>query len=551
MATEIKDTHSAYAEPVVEPRRRFSLVWLVPIAAAAIAIWLVIVGFHEKGPRITVSFETADGLEAGKTKVKYRDVQVGLLDSLEISPDRRSVIASIDIAKFASDYLTETANFWVVRPRLDAEGISGLGTLISGAYIELDPGAPGKRLDHYVALETPPVVRTDAPGKKFILRAENANSLEARTPIFYRGIRVGQVLGYDVNSVGAHVDSSIFIKKPFDRIVTQDSRFWRRGGVELEAGPDGFKVRIGSLTELLAGGIEFETPGGQNPTGSSVAEGHAFTLYDNKEAIGDAAIVEKIPYVLYFDGSVRGLTVGAPVELQGIRVGTVASIRPQVNLETNTFRIAVRIDLEPQRFGDIADITEVGERKKFSFVAALVQKGLRAQIETASLLTGQKMVNLEFFSDEPPETLDTNQSIPEIPTRPESFEQIATTLERIVRRIDTLPLDTIVARAEDAIVSLDEMLRDTRLLMQSGNRNLDPLVTDLRAAAVAARSTLQEAQRTSSSLDKSLGDSSEVRMRLAQMLREFTETARAVRELADFLERNPESVLRGKSQAGR
>jgi paraquat-inducible protein B len=539
-----------FAEAVVERRRRISLVWLVPLIAAAIGVWLVIVGIREKGPQVTVSFETADGLEAGKTKVKYRDVDIGQLNHLSISDDRRSVVATIDFDKSATPYITDTSKFWVVRPRLDATGISGLGTLISGAYIEIEPGAPGKKASHFTALEDPPVVATDAPGRRYVLRSDSAESVDARTPIYFRGIRIGQVLGYELSQDRSTVDFYIFIKQPYDELISDGGHFWRTSGIEVNAGSEGFNLRIGSLASLMAGGIEFD-PSPQLASEEVAEENHPFTLFASKQAIGESTIAEKIPYVLYFDGTVRGLTVGAPVEFRGLRVGSVSAIRPRVDMTRNTISIAVSINLEPDRLRPTSEI--VGEenrnRNRYAFISALVDRGLRAQMETSSLLTGQKIIELDFHPEESSASLDVSGPVPAIPTIPAALDAITNSVDRILKRVEALPLDKLTEDLRTAVISLDETLKETKNLVQTTNKNLDPMVGDFRAAARSAQQALAEVERTTTSVDNSFGDSSEVRMRLAQALREFTTSARSIRELTDSLERNPESLIRGKSAA--
>jgi paraquat-inducible protein B len=534
------------ADAIVEDRQRLSIVWLVPLVAAVIGGWLAYVTISEQGPHITVSFETADGLEADKTKVKFRDVEVGHVTALQISDDRRSVLATIDVEKSAEKYLTETTQFWVVRPRLDASGVSGLSTLISGAYIEIQPGSPGKAASKYVALETPPVVRPDAPGSKYVLQSDTLGSLSPRTPVYFRGIRVGEVLGYELTGDHSTVHSYIFIKEPFDGLVLESSNFWVSGGVEVSAGTDGFSVRIGSLQSLLAGGIEFDSPAGLRAS-EPASENHVFTLFQNHEAIAEAAIAEKIPYSAYFDGSVRGLRVGAPVEFRGIRIGTVSRMQPEIDLKSNTIKIGVLIDLEPQRLRPMSTVAGEQDYKKYALIAALVEKGLRAQLQTASLLTGQQIIGLDFFPDDPPKVLGSDGPAPEIPTVPPQLEGMASAANRLLGKLSNLPLDATVADIRKAVTTLDATLQDTRALVQSVNKDVAPMIVDFRKAATAAQVALQQAERTTVSFDRSMGESSDVQQQLSQMLREITDSARSLRQLADFLERNPDALIRGKN----
>jgi paraquat-inducible protein B len=545
-----RPTSGEFAEAIVEKRRRFSIVWLVPLIAAIIGGWVAYATISGKGPQVAVIFETAAGLEAGKTKVKLRDVQVGQVNALAISDDRRSVVATIDFAKSAEKYLTETTQFWVVRPRLDASGVSGLSTLVSGAYIEIEPGTSGKIVNRYTALESPPVVRTDAPGRRYVLLSEASGPLEPHTPIYFRGIRVGEALGYQLSDDHKTIHSFIFVRAPYDELVRDGSNFWRSGGIEVSAGTEGFKVKIGSLQSLLSGGIEFDSPS-DLPAANPASENKMFTLFDSPEAIGEAAIADRIPFVLYFDGSVRGLSVAAPVEFRGIRAGTVSAIRPEIDLRENTVRIAVLINVEPQRLITQAAVTGGTDYKRYVMMTALVEKGLRAQLQTASLLTGQQLINLDFFPDDPAKTLDLNGPIPEIPTVPPAFEDITTTVSRVLHRVEDLPVDVLVGDLQKAIGTLDATLQATKNLVEATQGDVSPMVADFRSAAAAAKSMLQQAERTTASFDRSVGDSSEVRQRLALMLREISESARSIRQLADYLERNPESLVRGKNEAFR
>lgn len=532
-------------EAVLSRRRLPSLVWLVPIVAALIGGWLAIVTIREQGPKIVVTFDTAEGLEAGKTKVKYRDVDIGHLTTLRISDDRRSVEANIEFSNTASKYLTETTTFWVVRPRLDASGVSGLGTLISGAYIEIEPGAPGKHVDRYKALEVPPVVRTDVPGRRFVLQSDTLGSIGARTPIYFRGLRVGEVLGYELAENRRTIRSFIFVREPYDKLVLESSHFWASGGLEVSAGTEGFKVRIGSLQSLLASGIEFDSPPDRDAR--PAAENKVFTFFPTREAIAESTIAEKIPYLFYFDGSIRGLQVGAPVEFRGIRIGTVTAIRAEVNVARTAVRIAVLADLEPDRLrGDRGHTGADQATPRYELIGGLVERGLRAQLRTASLLTGQQLVSLDFYDDEPRKTLDMSGPVPEIPTIPPALDTITTSAANFLEKLDKLPIAELLVELRMASTTLRETLDETKGLVQGMRKDVSPMIADFRGAATAAQQALAQAEQTTVSLDRSLGDSSEVRQRLAIMLRELTESARSIRQLADYIERNPEALIKGK-----
>nr|MDJ0972781.1 MlaD family protein [Kiloniellales bacterium] len=340
-------------EVAIEERRGISMVWLIPVVAGAIAIWLGYTTISEQGPEITISFKTAAGLEPGKTKVKFREVEVGLVDEVIIKDDLSGVVLKATLDKTTTPHLNDETRFWVVRPRLGAGGVSGLGTLVSGAYVEIDPGGGNPRLD-FVGLEVPPVITSDVPGTQYRLKSDRLGSLGPGDQITFRGIRVGQILGYELNEDNSGVTFLAFVQAPHDKLVRDDSRFYNASGLEIEVGAEGFQVRTESLEALLAGGIVFSTPLGALRQEQSAPDTE-FVLYDSEESVEEAEIVERVPLLLYFDGSVRGLNAGAPVELRGLRIGTVKDVRLEYNSDDKSFRVPVVITIEPSR------ITILGE----------------------------------------------------------------------------------------------------------------------------------------------------------------------------------------------
>ncbi len=271
------------SEPRVETRRRISLIWAIPIVAALIAAWLGYKTLSEQGPTITITFRTASGLEAGKTRVKHKDVEVGLVRSVELSPDLQQVIVVADMHKEVGRHLNANARFWVIRPRLGTAGVSGLETIISGAYIEMEPGDGGSR-KKFEGLEEPPVVQSDVPGREFLLRASKAGSLGPHSPVFFRGVKVGEVLGVDYTTIQTEVIVHVFVQAPFDKHVYPGSRFWNASGISFGAGPQGFRIQIESLQAILAGGIAFDTAESAR-FGEAAAEKTSFVLYDDEQAV--------------------------------------------------------------------------------------------------------------------------------------------------------------------------------------------------------------------------------------------------------------------------
>jgi paraquat-inducible protein B len=518
----------------VKTRRGFSIVWLVPLVAAAIAGWLAYTTLTEKGPEITISFKTAEGLEAGKTKIKYKDVEIGKVDDVVLSDDLSKVIVSASMHKGTGTHLTKATRFWVVRPRLGAGGVSGLSTLVSGAYIEMDP-AEGEQATEFVGLEVPPVVQSGAAGTEYNLRADRLGSISRGSPIAYRGIDVGEVMGYELAADSSEVHFLVFVKAPYDQLIKTDTRFWNASGIDVSMGANGVNVEMESLQSLLTGGIAFQTPAfalSKPPA----EEGTSFDLYRNRAAIGEAELTEKHPFLLNFAGSVRGLEVGSPVEMRGIRIGSVTDIEIVFDEKSPIPTIPVTIVIEPER------ITGSGGKRGFEdmYEAAkkAVENGLRAQLKTGSLLTGQLFVDLDYYPNLPPATLEMGGKYPEVPTVPTELAVITKSVTEILEKVTSLPLDQVV---ED----MRKMIQSTERLINSPD--IHQSVKLLRETAEAAQATLKQAESTLASADSLIGPKSQVRYDAVEMMQELRGAARSIRVLTDYLERHPEALIRGKS----
>ena len=325
-----------------EKKRHISIVWLVPLVALAIGGWLVYKAISEKGPTVAISFKSAEGLEAGKTKIKYKEVELGLVTSIELDDGLSEVIVMAEMVKKAEKFVSENSRFWVVRARVAAGSISGLGTLFSGAYIGLDPGKPGKPVDHFKGLEIPPVVTAELPGNHYVLRAPSLGSLQIGDPVYFRRIEVGQVVSYKLDEDGQAVTIEVFVHDPHHNLVRQNTRFWNASGLDFAIDANGIRVNTESMVTIMVGGIAFTTPDNLEP-GGPADDGETFKLYESRERIFDKTYTEKTRWILHFQGSVRGLTVGSPVEFRGIRVGQVLDINMEYNAEKGEFLIPVLI----------------------------------------------------------------------------------------------------------------------------------------------------------------------------------------------------------------
>jgi paraquat-inducible protein B len=549
-APELQDLPAA----VVQKKKQFSIVWVVPIVAILIGGWLAYKGLSEKGPTVTISFESADGLEAGKTKVKYKDVELGQVEAIRFNADLSRVIVTAEFVKESTPYLTENTQFWVVRPRVTASGVSGLGTIFSGAYIGMDPGQEGEAKRRFKGLEIPPVITTGMPGRDFLLRANTLGSLDIGAPVYYRQIQVGQVIGYELDEKGKSLRVKIFINAPHDKLVRKNTRFWNASGFDLKLDASGLKLNTESMVSIMMGGIAFDTPTSLEAGGPAEPD-HVFRLYETRDSIFERTYTEKKHYLLHFNESTRGLTVGAPVEFRGIKIGEVVDIKAQFNQETFTPQIIVLIETEPQRW-EIVGKNQAGTvEDSAQTMGILVAKGLRAQLKTGSLLTGQLFVALDFHPDAPEATVKHGQQFPEIPTIPAPLQVITARVNKLLAKLETLPIEQIGKDLGDtvqnfkhlseskellqAVQALNETLQETRQLVHNLDSNVTP----------AINSTLDQAQKTLVSVEGTLGQDSPLQHEMRQAIKELGEAARAVRILTDYLERHPEALIYGKGKA--
>jgi len=520
-------------DAVVRTRRRFSIVWVVPMVAALIGGWLAYKALSEKGPTITITFETAEGLEAGKTKIKYKDVKIGQVESISVSEDLSHVIVNAELVRDSKRYLTENTRFWVVRARIAAGEVSGIGTIFSGAYIGIDPGKPGKSARSFKGLETPPIVTTDLPGGHFMLRAERLSSLDVGSPIYYRQIEVGQVVAYQLEEDGQAVGIKIFIHAPHHERVRENTRFWNAGGLDVSVDASGIKVNTESFVTMMIGGIAFETPMDSGPR-SAAKEDHIFRLYDSRQESYERTYVKKVRWLLNFDGSVRGLAIGAPVEFRGIEVGKVVDLELEFDWEKMTFRIPVVIEIEPDRI----KMTGTRTMDKREGNEILVEKGLRAQLKQGSLLTGQLYVDLDIHPDEPPRKIIYSGKYPEIPTVPTPMEEITRSITKIVEKVEKLPLEEIGNDLRDTMAHLNKSTEHLEGLIQNFDEKVAPAVT----------ATLNQTQTALIKVERLMSAESPTGHELKRALSELADAARNISVLMDYLGRHPESLVFGKEK---
>jgi paraquat-inducible protein B len=512
-------------------RWRMQLVWLVPIVAVLIGGWLAVKAVLDKGPTITISFATGEGIEAGKTQVKFKNVDIGEVKSVTLSRDHRNVIATAELTKDAADLLVDDTRFWVVRPRISGGTVSGIGTLLSGSFIGVDVGTAKQTRRDFIGLETPPVIASNVPGREFVLRGLDVGSLDVGSPVFFRRLQVGQVTSYQLDPAGNGVTMRVFINAPYEKYVKDDSRFWQASGIDVSLDSGGVKVDTQSVVSILIGGLAFETPAESANLSEAAAKTTFQLFHDRAEAMKHHdRIVDA--YVFNFNDSVRGLTLGAPVEFRGIVVGEVEAIYTRFNPVTKQFSIPVEIHLYPERFTSRYEAGGTGGRisqDSHRFADFLVEHGLRAQLKTGSLLTGQLYVALDFYPAAPKATIDWNRNPPELPTVSGGLQSLQDSLTSLLTKLNRMPFEGMGKDAQQALASADMLLKQL-------STEVVPQARDTLVAAQTALNSANSALQPNTGLQQSTTDA----------MRELTRTAAAFRTLADYLERHPEALIRGK-----
>ncbi|MFC1821896.1 intermembrane transport protein PqiB [Thermodesulfobacteriota bacterium] len=554
--------------PSIKKKSGPSIVWLIPLVTALIGGWLIFKTLSEKGPEITITFKTAEGIEAGKTKIKYKEIEIGVVDSVHFSEDFSHVIVKASMEKEAEPFLKRETHFWVVKPRLSLRGASGLGTLLSGAFIEIEPGqGASQRL--FTGHEEPPVIKADAAGIKIVLMAKKLGSIDRGSPIYYQGILAGETLGWELANDRKSIFIYAFIKTPYDKLIQSNTRFWNVSGIDVSVGSEGINVRTESVQTLLYGGIAFETPDTIEPVKSDL-EGLVFTLYDSYESIMEVAFTKKINFILFFEGSVRGLHPGAPVEFKGIKVGSVKDVRLEFDTRDSSFRIPVLIEIEPER------IIERGEddiSSPYQLLKNLVDRGLRARLQSGSLLTGQLFVDLDMHPDTPIRLVNEEGPYPELPTIPASLEQMTASVQKILTKLEKVEVEkiseelletlqsanqlvqganTIITKAElqESVHDLRTALQTFTGILRKVDQHVEPIAANLEKAIGAGQQALEKTQGTLGLVDEMLKPDSPLHFRLIQLSEELAETARSIRSLVDLLERHPNSIIFGKNPSG-
>lgn len=529
MSVSQNNAFEGLPEAEIKARGNFSIVWIIPIVAALIGGWLAYKAISEKGPTVTITFKSAEGLEAGKTKIKYKDVEIGEVTEITISDDLSHVVLTAELQPDTRPYLRKGTRFWVVKARVAAGQVSGIGTLFSGAYIAMDPHTEGKKERAFTGLEVPPVVTMHDPGREFVLRASSLGSHDIGTPVYFRQIKAGQVIGHDLEEDGSGVDIRIFIYEPYDKFVRENTRFWSASGIDMTLDAEGIKIDTESFVSMVLGGIAFETPESLE-SGELASANQTFKLYASRKASEQQEYAEKQHYLMYFAGSVRGLKPDAPVEFRGIKIGEVIDLKLQYDTDKAEFKIPVLVEIEPER------VELLGEGPGRGIDDLIVAKGLRAQLQMGNLLTGSLSIELDFHPAAPPAQMVHGGRYPEFPTLPTPLERVTASLMEVLTKLESVPFDQIGSNLNASLQALNETLAETEKLAKVMDDSIAP----------AAASVLIQTEKTMAEVERTLSGDSPLTSELRRALQELSEAARSFRIMADYLERHPDALIKGK-----
>ncbi|MDA8479206.1 intermembrane transport protein PqiB [Citrobacter sp. Awk 4] len=527
---------SKSGEAKVQKVKNWSPVWIFPIVTALIGAWVLFYHYSHQGPEVTLITTNAEGIEGGKTTIKSRSVDVGVVESATLTDDLTHVEIKARLNSGMEKLLHKDSVFWVVKPQVGREGISGLGTLLSGAYIELQPGNKGSQLNKYDLLDSPPLAPPDAKGIRVILDSKKAGQLSPGDPVLFRGYRVGSVEASTFDAQKRSMSYQLFINAPNDRLVTSNVRFWKDSGIAVDLTSAGMRVEMGSLTTLFGGGVSFDVPEGLDQ-GQPVAEKSAFVLYDDQKSIQDSLFTDHIDYLVFFKDSVRGLQPGAPLEFRGIRLGTVSKVPffvPNMRqVFNNDFRIPVLIRIEPERLkAQLGENTDVG-----AHLQELLNRGLRASLKTGNLVTGALYVDLDFYPKEPPlKGIREFSGYQIIPTVSGGLAQIQQRLMEALDKINNLPLNPMIEQATNTLTESQRTMKHLQTTLDNMNKitsseSMQQLPADMQNTLRELNRSMQGFQPGSAAYNKMVADM----QRLDQVLRELQPVLKTLNDKSNAL----------------
>ncbi|MGJ8632954.1 MAG: intermembrane transport protein PqiB [Luteolibacter sp.] len=536
------------ANPKLRTAQRWNAVWLVPILAILIGGWMLYKNVSSKGPEVRIRFQTADGIVAGKTEVRCRSVTVGRVSRVELAEDMNSVLVYCLLDSGNEVLLRKGTRFWVVKPRVSAADVSGLGTLLTGAFIALEPGTGAMGPRKWKGRETPPATNRSIPGRRLTLVSEDAGSLITGAPIYYRGFEVGRIESRKLDTEGRRIMYEAFVQEKYQELVRSNTKFWNTSGIDISGGVDGFKVRTPSFQSMVSGGVSFAVQD-DLPPGEMVEDGAIFQLFEDADSAASSTFTPTMEVLILFDQSIRGLEIGAPVEYRGIDIGRVKSMSSfEFAKEIDNRSIPVLIEVDPSllRAESIGELDDEVAR-----LAVAVEEGLRVTLKTGSLLTGAMYVDFDYYPNEFPEELTYRMDIPVVPTISSGFAQLEVKLASIMDKIDSLPIENTMAKITNVADEATVTVAEARLALK-----------EIELAAAAAKQTLEnpvfmklpaDIRDSLSELDKSvesMGPNGPLQGDFLRTLDELRAGIRSIEVMTNTISEKPNSLLFGKDTSG-
>jgi paraquat-inducible protein B len=552
--SNIAEERPAVPRATARRSRRISVIWVIPLVAVAIGAWLAWDTLSKEGPTIKISFDSGEGLQAGQSQLKFKEIVFGTVKSLELAPDNTHVVVTVATTREAKPLLTDQTIFWVVKARLFAGNVSGLETLLSGVYIGMLP-AEGKPQREFVGREDPPILQANVPGHTFMLKAKRLGSISLGSPVFYRDLNVGEVLGWDIADMAEYVTIRTFVRAPYDSYVHDQSRFWNASGISIKLAGAGVEVQMESLKALLLGGIAFETPKAETRT-AITAEKHVFPLFADRDAANNASYTREIAVISYFPGSVKGLGPGSEVTMHGLKVGEVTDVRLEYDRAKDIIVAPVRYEIEPERIVGVGQRMFRTDRES---VEAVLSKGLRASLQSASLITGQQVIALDFVPDAPPAAVTMEGEDFVLPTTEGGgFAGLASSATDLLDKVNKMPFEQIGANLNGILKSVNDAaqgpqlkkaLADLSAMLASAQGMIQRLDTkQLPEISAGLQKTLASANKLVLSLDTGYGDNTKFNRDLDRLMVQANDAMRSIRALADLLARHPEALLKGRPE---
>ena len=523
----------------IKPVKTVSTIWFVPLIAVFIGCWMLYYQWSNEGTEITINFSTAEGMEAGKTKIKSRNVDIGEVSQIELNDSGDGVIVTARIKKTASKFLVSDSLFWVVSPQISHTGVSGLSTLISGVYIEISPGKSNKESEQFDAIDSPPLTPAGTPGLHITLNSNDQFAYKKGDPIIYKGLTVGQFEDIYFNFEERVVYYNAFIKAPYHQLITSNTKFWDVSGLQFDLNADGISVKTGNFETMLTNGVTFGVPDGMD-IGDKIGERSYYDIYESYDAANDERYRRSIEFVVLVSDSIRGLSVGAPVEYRGVQIGKVKSTnialtRNENKLTKADFKIPVLISLQPGRIG-LPDNQE-GENLMLEQNVYWIKHGLKAVLRTGNILTGSLYVDLQHNKDQPISKIEQYGEFAIIPTSSDDFAQITTKAEQFMDNLNSIPLNDLSNNANQLMLDVAQTAKE----LQSASQSLNKLLSQVEQQKIS--SELNKTLQGINNLTKDLSSGSRGYEDLRTTLNTLTATMNELKPLLNQLKHKPNSLI--------